>query len=144
MEYWRIGEQGELFITLKEEAVNVALEWRRRAAMNMIWAIVRNECLEELEKALLKIGEKGFSVSKVQGMGELREYGYIIFDLVSHIKVEIFASEDRVAKIKDAIVNVAWTGFAGDGLIAVLPVEEFTKIRTAKRPDPPRRKRTRK
>mgnify|MGYP001608230728 CR=1 FL=1 len=112
--------------------------------MKMILAIVRSECLEKLEKTLLKIGEKGFSVNKIQGMGELREYGYIIFDLVSHIRIEIITSEDRVAKIKEAIVEAGWTGYAGDGLIAVLPVDEFTKIRNLKRPDPPQRKRTRK
>lgn len=100
--------------------------------MKMIWAIVRVIHLDDVEKALFKIGERSFSVTKVKGLGE--EKGYLEYDLISHFKVEVIAPEDRVAKIKEAIVKAAWTGQPGDGLIAVLPVEELTKIREAGRP----------
>jgi len=97
----------------------------------MIWAIVRWTHLKDVEKALFKIGEKSFSVTKVKGLGE--EKGYLEYDLVSHLKIEIVAPEERVARIRDTIVKAAWTGVRGDGLIAVLPVEEFVKIRQVKR-----------
>ncbi len=106
--------------------------------MKMIWTIVRWTHLKEVEKALFRIGEKSFSVTKVKGLGE--EKGYLEYDLVSHLKIEILAPEDRVARIKEALVKAAWTGVAGDGVIAVLPVEEFVKIRESRNVDPPREK----
>ncbi|MBI3610336.1 MAG: P-II family nitrogen regulator [Nitrospirae bacterium] len=101
--------------------------------MKMICAIVRWTHLKEVEQALFKIGERSFSVTKIKGLGE--EKGYLEYDLVSHLKIEIITSEGRVKKIKDAIVKAAWTGVPGDGVIAVLPVEELTKIREAERPN---------
>ena len=98
--------------------------------MKMIWAIVRWTRLKEVEESLFKIGERSFSVTKVKGIGE--ESGYLEYDLVSHLKIEIIVPEDHVAKIKDVLIKAAWTGVRGDGLIAVLPVEEFAKIREAK------------
>lgn len=98
--------------------------------MKMILAIVRWTHLKEVEEALLKIGERSFSVTKIKGLGE--ENGYLEYDLVSHLKIEIIAPEDRVEKIKDVIIKAAWTGVRGDGLFAVLPVEEFAKIREIK------------
>lgn len=105
--------------------------------MKMIWAVVRWTHLKDVEKALFKIGERSFSVTKVKGLGE--EHGYLEYDLVSHLKIEILAPEDRVLRIKGAIAKAAWTGQPGDGLIAVLPIEEIIKIREAKRSDPPRK-----
>lgn len=98
--------------------------------MKMIWAIVRWTRLKEVEESLFKIGERSFSVTKVKGVGE--DSGYLEYDLVSHLKIEIIVTEDHVAKIKDAIIKAAWTGVQGDGMFAVLPVEEFAKIRQAK------------
>ena len=107
--------------------------------MKMIWAVVRWTHLKDVEKALFKIGERSFSVTKIKGLGE--EHGYLEYDLVSHLKIEILAPEDRVARIKETIVKAARTGSPGDGLIAVLPVEECTKIREKKWTDQPRKKR---
>ena len=105
--------------------------------MKMVWAVVRWTHLKEVEQALFKIGERSYSVTKVKGLGE--ERGYLEYDLVSHLKIEIIVPDDRVAQIKDAIVEAAWTGVRGDGLIAVLQVEEYTKIREARRPGLPER-----
>jgi nitrogen regulatory protein P-II 1 len=107
--------------------------------MKMIWAIVRWTCLKDVEKALFGIGEKNFTVTKVKGLGEEREY--LEYDLVSHLKIEIIVPDERVQRIKEAIAKAAWTGGRGDGLIAVLPVQEFAKIRQIKRADPSRRNR---
>lgn len=99
--------------------------------MKMIWAIVRWTCLEDIEKALFEIGEKSFSITKVKGF-EIVGHGFSESDFVSHLEIKIVTQEDRVAKIKNIIVNATWTGVRGDGVIAVLPVEEFIKIREAK------------
>ncbi len=95
--------------------------------MKMIWAVVRYTHLERVEDALSKIGQASFSVTRVRGLGEehtLTEHG-----LVSHLKVEILVPNDRAERVRSAIVKAAWSGLEGDGLIAVLPVEGFVKIR---------------
>lgn len=61
--------------------------------------------LQEVEKALFAVGEPAFSVTKVKGLGE--ERGYLEYDLVSPLKVEIIAPEERVGRIVAAIAAAA-------------------------------------
>jgi nitrogen regulatory protein P-II 1 len=49
------------------------------------------------------------------------------------VKLEIIASDDKVADVVAAIVKSAKTGRIGDGKIFVLPVEEVIRIRTGER-----------
>ena len=100
--------------------------------MKMIWAVVRWTYLKEIEKKLFEIGEKSFSITKVKGF-ERRGQSFMESDLVDHLKIEIFAQEDRVERIKEIIVNVTHTGLPGDGVFAIIPVEEFIKIRETKK-----------
>lgn len=100
--------------------------------MKMVWAVVRWTHLESIQKALIKMGERSFSISKVRGY-EIVGDSYIESDLVDHLEIKIVTQESRVAKIRDIIVKSAHTGFRGDGVIAVLPVEQFIKIREAKK-----------
>lgn len=99
--------------------------------VKMVWAVVRWTVLKEIERGLFEIGERSFSVTKVRGfeiVGNLNSES----DLVDHLEITLVTQESRVGKIKAIILSGARTGNPGDGVIAVLPVEEFQRIRDAK------------
>jgi len=68
-------------------------------------------------------------VTHVKGFGEYANFFRHDW-LVMHERIEIFTDEAMAEVIVAAIIDVAHTGTAGDGVIAVLPVEEFVRIRT--------------
>jgi nitrogen regulatory protein P-II 1 len=98
--------------------------------VKMIVAIVRSTDLKKVETALLAAGVRGLTVSKVKGIGE--EKAFLEQNLVAHVKFEIIVPEEDADRVTQVIVNAAWTGCAGDGIVAVLPVETFIKIRETK------------
>ncbi|MHB8772785.1 MAG: P-II family nitrogen regulator [Syntrophales bacterium] len=49
---------------------------------------------------------------------------------VTHVRLEIYCKAARANEIVDAIMDAAQTGLAGDGIVAVIPVEEVYRIRT--------------
>ena len=96
-----------------------------------IIAIVRTESLERVEEALKVIKVNGISVSTVKGFGEYTNFfshGW----MVRHARIEIYTPEDKVGEISSVIITTAQTGLAGDGLVAVEPVETVQKIRDGK------------
>ena len=95
--------------------------------MKMIIAIVRSTDLKKVEAALLLAGAQGLTVTKVKGIGE--EKAFLEQNLVAHVKFEVIVPEQNIKRITQVIVETAWTGCAGDGIISVLPVETFIKIR---------------
>lgn len=97
--------------------------------LRKIVAIIRNLELEKVEKRLREAGVSGISVSPVKGYGE-----YVnLFKsdwMVTNTRIEIFAEQSRVDEIVTAILETAHSGAAGDGIVAVLPVEKLYRIRT--------------
>ena len=49
------------------------------------------------------------------------------------VKIELICNDERGKKVKDAIIAAARTGYKGDGLIAISPVEKAMSIRTGKK-----------
>jgi nitrogen regulatory protein PII len=45
------------------------------------------------------------------------------------MQIEIFSPEDQTQKIVDTILETARTGAAGDGIVAVVPVDKFYRVR---------------
>lgn len=48
------------------------------------------------------------------------------------VKIEIICTDDCVERVKETILDNARTGYKGDGLIAISPVDEAISIRTGK------------
>ena len=93
-------------------------------------AIIRNTVLEKVEARLhQEKGVKGITVSRVKGYGEYANF-FTRDWLTTHARIEIFAAKDEVDSIVAAITESAHTGYAGDGFVAVLPVEAVFIIRT--------------
>jgi len=104
-------------------------------AFRKVTAIIRRERLAEVEARLLEHGLGGITVTPVKGFGEYANYfrGDL---MVPHVRLEIFTSAARVEEIVGTIVDTACTECAGDGLVAVAPVERIVRVRTKQDADP--------
>jgi nitrogen regulatory protein PII len=98
--------------------------------MKMITAIVRTTALEHILKKLEHMGIKRLTISEIKGTGDevplFRHY-------TIHDKIEIIVSDDKADEAARAILEDAGTGLAGDGIIAVTPLDYVLKIRTRER-----------
>lgn len=97
--------------------------------LKQVTAILRSRLLGNVEERLNKMGVKGLSITFVKGYGE---YKYILPQdwLTTHVRIEIFTEKTKAEEIAAAIIEVAHTGGAGDGIICILPVEKIFRIRT--------------
>jgi nitrogen regulatory protein P-II 1 len=105
--------------------------FKQEVAMELkkVTAILRSRLLENVEERLKKMGVKGMSVTLVKGYGE---YKYILPQdwLTTHVRIEIFTEKTKAEEIAVAIMEVAHTGGAGDGIVCIEPVEKIFRIRT--------------
>ena len=94
-----------------------------------VTAIVRTVALESVKQSLKRIKVPGISVTKVKGYGEYKSF--FRHDWVAECaRIEIFLQRKRADEIARAIVEAAQTGQPGDGLVAILPVENLYQIRS--------------
>ena len=98
------------------------MEYRR------ITAIVRTWSLKKIEDELDKLGVH-LSVTYIKGRGEFTNL-LSPTELDRHARIDIFADSARVEKIVATIMDAASSGMAGDGIVAVIPVERVYRIRT--------------
>jgi nitrogen regulatory protein P-II 1 len=104
-----------------------------------IEAIIREDKLNTVKDALLKMGIVGMNVFEVRGHG--RQGGIILtgrtgpysVDLLPRIQLNIILSDHNVDKTIETIRQAACTGNIGDGIIFVYPVEDIIRIRTGER-----------
>jgi nitrogen regulatory protein P-II 1 len=107
--------------------------------MKKIEAIIREEKLDAVKKALEANSYFGMTVSEVSGRGKQKgiplqwRVGEYRVDLLPKIKVELVVLDQDVSIAIDAIVRAARTGETGDGKIFVLPVETVVRVRTGDR-----------
>lgn len=93
-----------------------------------ITAIVRTHVLEAVEGRLRQLGVAGVSVTRVKGFGEHANF-FSRDWLSAQARIEIFADGPDVDRIVEAVMDAAYTGAAGDGIVAVLPVDKLYRIR---------------
>jgi len=107
--------------------------------MKKVEAIIREEKLNDVKKALEEKSYWGMTVSQVSGRGKQKgitlqwRAGEYRVDLLPKIKIELVVLEEDVPAVLDAIVTNARTGETGDGKIFVLPVESVVRVRTGDR-----------
>ncbi len=96
--------------------------------LKKITAIVRTFVLEDVENRLKQLGVPGITVTRVKGFGEWANF--LTHDWMSaYARIDIFTDVAQAKQIVDTIMQVAHTGAAGDGIVAVLPVEGLFRIR---------------
>lgn len=107
--------------------------------MKKIEAIIREEKLNAVKKALEEHSYFGMTVSEVSGRGKQKgiplqwRAGEYRVDLLPKLKIELVVLDEDVSTAIDAIVRHARTGETGDGKIFVLPVESVVRVRTGDR-----------
>jgi nitrogen regulatory protein P-II 1 len=104
--------------------------------MKKIEAIIREEKLEPVKKALEDIGYFGMTISEVSGRGRQGgislqwRVGEYRVDLLPKLKVEVVVTDEDVSPALSAISRSARTGEIGDGKIFIIPVDDAVRIRT--------------
>jgi nitrogen regulatory protein P-II 1 len=107
--------------------------------MKKIEAIIREERLDAVKKALEEKSYFGMTVSEVSGRGKQKgislqwRVGEYRVDLLPKLKIELVVLDEDVQVAIEAIVRNARTGETGDGKIFVIPVETVVRVRTGDR-----------
>ena len=107
--------------------------------MKKIEAVIREERLNAVKKALEEKSYFGMTVSEVSGRGRQKgiplqwRVGEYRVDLLPKIKIELVVLDEDVPVAINAIVSNSRTGETGDGKIFVLPVETVVRVRTGDR-----------
>jgi nitrogen regulatory protein P-II 1 len=104
--------------------------------MKKVEAIIREEKLDAVKRALEEKSYFGMTVSEVSGRGKQKgiplqwRVGEYRVDLLPKLKIELVVLDEDVPVVIDAIIRKARTGELGDGKIFILPVEHVVRVRT--------------
>ncbi len=105
--------------------------------MKKIEAVIRINKIDQVEKALSKLGVNGITVSQVLGWGrqkgnmtEVYRGTEVEVRLLPKAKIEIIINDSECDQVKEVIRQNALTDKIGDGVIWVTSVEDFLRIRT--------------
>lgn len=104
--------------------------------MKLVTAIIQPEMLETVQKALVRHGVGGMTVSEVSGYG--RQQGHIevyrgeeyTIDFITKVRLEVLAEDQDAEALTGVIVQAARTGSVGDGKVWVTPVDTIVRVRT--------------
>ncbi len=110
--------------------------------MKKLEAIIKPTKLDAVRDALRAVGIEAMTLSETKGFGgpsaaregsvPLRGAPYLL-EYVPRLKLELFLHDEQVEPALEAISEAAYTGRVGDGIIAVLPVEDVLHIRSKNR-----------
>lgn len=104
--------------------------------MKLIKAYIRKRMTEEVYNALEKNGYCCMTFVECEGTGQYSDHEkehisdkYPFADASKVIKLEILVAEEHVVPVIKLIRKNARTGYRGDGIIMVSPVENVFKVR---------------
>ncbi len=105
--------------------------------MKLIKAYIRHEKTKDVFKALDQAGFHSMTFAQCQGTGQYsdREQKHIspdypFVDAYKVVKLEILAADEHVDTLISIIRQSGRTGYKGDGMIVVSPVQQAYKVRT--------------
>jgi nitrogen regulatory protein P-II 1 len=107
--------------------------------LKKIEAIIREDKVNDVKDALCDIGILGLNVFEVRGHGRqggiqlVGRAGTYQVNMLPKMQVNVVLSERNLEKAIEAILNSAYTGEPGDGIIFVCPVDEVIRVRTRER-----------
>lgn len=111
--------------------------------MKLVVAIIRTEKLQAVQAALKEQHVEQVTISNVVGSGHERgrtliyRSATIQESLIPKLKLEVAVEDSCVQSAMRAIQTHAMTGQTGDGVIFVMPLEDFVNIRAAERGNRP-------
>ncbi|NUQ11063.1 MAG: P-II family nitrogen regulator [Gemmatimonadaceae bacterium] len=110
--------------------------------MKALHAYIRRHRAEHVIAALVASGCRTFSILDVRGIahgaadGEL-DYSVALAQRVEHVvKIEIVANDADAARWAPLVVQAAYTGHRGDGLVWIFPVDAAIRISTGVEGEP--------
>ena len=105
--------------------------------MKLLKAYIRKRKTEDVYRALEKKGYQSMTMMECEGTGKYTDREeehisekYTFVDAYMVVKLEILIPD---GDLKDAIATIrkhGRTGYSGDGMVIVVPVDEVHKIRT--------------
>jgi nitrogen regulatory protein P-II 1 len=107
--------------------------------LKKIEAIIREDKVNDVKDALGKIGIVGLNMFEIRGHGRqggiqlLGRAGTYQVNMLTKIQINIVLSDRNLEETIQTILNAAYTGEPGDGLLFVYPVEEVIRVRTRER-----------
>jgi nitrogen regulatory protein P-II 1 len=107
--------------------------------LKKIEAIIREDKLNDVKEALTQAGIMGLNLLEIRGRG--RQGGITLagrsgtyqVDLLPKVQLNIILSEHNLEEVVEIVLQAAYTGEQGDGLIFIYPVEDVIRIRTRER-----------
>lgn len=103
--------------------------------MKLIKAYIRTYMADKVIHALETIGTPRFTAIDIRALGDEVDPEHLEVSsqhagtYTTMVKLEIVCDENKVNTIVNEIVEKARTGYKGDGIIVVSPVEQVIKIR---------------
>ena len=107
--------------------------------LKKIEAIIREDKVNDVKEALAEIGIVGLNMFEVRGHGRqggiqlVGRAGTYQVNMLPKIQINIVLSDRNLEDAIETILQSAYTGEQGDGIIFVYPVEEVIRIRTRER-----------
>ncbi len=107
--------------------------------MKLVTAIVQPEKMEDVQRALIKHGNRGMTISEVSGYGhqgghvEVYRAAEFTIDFILKVRIELLVDDDMCEEIMNVIVEAARTGQVGDGKVWAIPVDTVIRVRTGER-----------
>ncbi len=105
--------------------------------MKLIKAFIRHRKVEDVFHSLRKAGFCCMTFVECEGTGQYSDHEkehisskYPFAEAYRVIKIEILISDEHVEKIVSMIRENGRTGYSGDGLIIVSPIDNVYKVRT--------------
>lgn len=109
--------------------------------MKLVTAIVQPDRLEDVQRALVRHGVTGMTISEVSGYGHQRGHVEVYrgaeftVDFILKVRVEVLVTDAALDDVVTVIADAARTGQIGDGKIWITPVEQVVRVRTGARDD---------
>lgn len=107
--------------------------------LKKIEAIIREDKITDVHDALCDIGIVGFNMFEVRGHGRQRgiqlvgRAGAYQVNMLPKMQINIILSDRNLEAAIEAILQSAYTGEPGDGVIFIYPVDEVIRVRTRER-----------
>ena len=107
--------------------------------MKLVTAIIQPEQLETVQKALVRHGVGGMTISEVSGYGRQRGHVEVYrgeeytIDFITKVRLEILVDDPECEEVVQVIAGAARTGQVGDGKVWVVPVETVVRVRTGEK-----------
>ncbi|MCW9012778.1 MAG: P-II family nitrogen regulator [Gammaproteobacteria bacterium] len=94
-----------------------------------ITAIISVLKVEDVEERLKHMNVPGMCISTTEGFGETRN-SYFGDCMSEHARVEVIIEAERAEEIVNGIMDAAYVGKLGGGIVMVAPLEAVYRIRT--------------